>query len=376
MSDMAGHNAWVTDLLTNMAGAETAAKEKCPILLNVIKFSCQQLDSPRLLEGACRLMAQTGQQDHRLKPIVAAIGMDLAIQSMRRFPWDKKVQQMCAAALGAGMSLYQFDVMEAAGQRGAVELVLDAQRRWPTDPSMQMGGLQGCFNDFSYANRQRWQEAGGIDYALQTIRNHYNNSEVVLQCWYVFSSGTQSPNQRAFVEKGGIPLAMSSMRDHAQYPRAREEIMQALRAIGQADASYRDQLVEAGFLQSLAAAMREVPLDVHTQSPACANVAILTATPEHRAAAVRAGAAELAFTAVRRFPEMVSSVNWAFDDQYTVYEDCLEALANMAPDPEAQKRLAGLGDLNQTVALALRNRPSSPRVQLFGQQILKTLQVI
>mmetsp|Transcript_74342 Transcript_74342/g.210387 ORF Transcript_74342/g.210387 Transcript_74342/m.210387 type:complete len:242 (+) Transcript_74342:498-1223(+) len=235
---------------------------------------------------------------------------------------------------------------------------------------MQLGGAQGWLN-LSYANRLRWREAGGVEHTAQTIRSHFDNGEVVLQCWYAFSSGTRSPNERAFVDAGGIRLAMHSMTDHANYKNVREEVMKALRAIGLANADWRKKLVEAGFLHKLIRAMREVPLDLHTQWAACANLAILTADSlAYRAVAAREGAAELALAAMRRFPKMISSADGPPDDQYTVYEDCLEALTNLARDPDARRRLAQFDGLEQEVWAAMQSRLESPRAQAAGQRAL------
>jgi len=273
------------------------------------------------------------------------------------------------------MSLYQLDIMEEAGRLGAVELVLDMERRWRNDPSMQQLGLNGCFNDFSYTNRERWQKAGGITYNMETIRRHYNNSEVVLQCWFAFSSGTQAPNQRAFVEAGGIEEGMRCMKDHKSYSRVREEIMQAMRAVGSCDKceEFANRLVAEGFLENIATAMREVPLDIHTQSPACANVAILSRTNvTHRARAIKDGLVELSMKAVHAFPSMVSSVDWAFNDQYTVYEDCLEALANLVKDKEGLRILKEIPGATADIAQAME-RKKTPLVLFQGGKLLALL---
>lgn len=375
MFQMSKHQEWVADLFADRAAAQAACEKSYPMPLAAIKKALANPDVLGFQFEACAAIATIGNNDHNSKPYIAAAGgIEVATEAMRRFPMDKNLQLLCAHALGGGMSLYQFDVQQEAGKAGAVELVLDAQRRFPDDPHMQFGGESGCFHDFSEDNRLRWQKAGGVEYNMQTILRHFNNSAVVEQCWYAFSSGTQRPNEYRFVEDGGIELGIRSMREHARHGRIREETMQAMRAVGRAGADNRQHLAEAGFLEELVKTMQEVPLDVHSQSPACANIAIVTrSSPERRARAVKAGATELALKAVRTFPDMVSSVDWAFDDQYTVYEDCLQALAELVHDEGGKAILANIGTGKDDIKTALKNKPLSPSVQAYSHQILAAL---
>mmetsp|Transcript_22980 Transcript_22980/g.48863 ORF Transcript_22980/g.48863 Transcript_22980/m.48863 type:complete len:415 (-) Transcript_22980:99-1343(-) len=375
MFQMYQHQEWVKDLFANRTAAQAACEKSYPIQLAAVKMALAHPDVYLFQSEACSALTALGNLDHESKPYIAAAGgIEVATEAMRRFPMDKNLQLTCAHALSNGMSLYQFDVQQEAGKAGAVELVLDAQRRFPDDPTMQFGGDSGCFHDFSKENRLRWQKAGGVEYNMQTILRHFNNSAVVEQCWFAFSSGTQTPNEYRFVEDGGIELGVRCMREHGPERRIREETMQAMRAVGRAGADNRQHLAEAGFLEELVKTMQEVPLDVHSQSPACANIAIMTKdSPERTARAVKAGATELALKAVRTFPDMISSVNWAFDDQYTVYEDCLEAVAQLAHDEDGKAILASIGSARDDIETALHNKPSSPQVQVYSHQILAAL---
>lgn len=240
---------------------------------------------------------------------------------------------------------------------------------------MQQGGSSGCFHDFSKENRLRWQKAGGVEYNMQTIRDHFNDSAVVEQCWFAFSSGTQYPNEQRFVDAGGIELGVESMKAHGPDRRIREETMQAMRAVGVAKEEYRQRLADAGYIEELTRALREVPLDVHTQSPACSNIYILAKdAPKRAERAIKSDGIELAVKAVRDFPDMVSSVNWAYDDQYTVYEDCLAALVSLQATRAGLERLSSVSHVREVIQTALDNRGSrSPRVREYGDLLLTRL---
>lgn len=336
----------------------------------------EEPDSPVSLASACADIGARGFADSSKDWMYDAGALEPILAALRRFPDDRNLQFSCCQAAG-GMSLYNKRTMEAAGKDGAVELVLGAMKRWPQDPEMQLGGLQGCFMDFSAANRLRWQQAGGIEANLQSIRNHYNNSAVVLQACYAFSSGTQEPNTEAFVKAGAIDLLVQVMRDHPTGFRVREEIMQAMKAVG-SNPQTRPALARTSYAREVVAAMRDAPMDFHQQSPGCANVAILAASNATlRAQFVEAGAPEAALAALRAFPEMLRhrQVDWpeAYDKQYTVYEDCTEALAALSSDAEARARLKKAG-ASEEVAGMMRLLPENLRVQAAGAALLKALE--
>jgi len=154
--------------------------------------------------------------------------------------------------------------------------------------------------------------------------------------------------------------------------------MQAMRALSSCPGcgDLQDALVQAGFLENIATAMTEVPMDIHIQSPGCANVLALTArSAAHRSRAVEDGLAELALKAVRSFPNMISSVAWAFDDQYTVYEDCVGALASLAQDERGKAVLREAG-ASQDVRAALQKKPTSPILAYEAAEVLKALDAV
>lgn len=288
--------------------------------------------------------------------------VDAGIRAMRNFPTDMAVQRACSHALGM-MSLFDFRVQTAAGEKGAVELVVNAMKAWPMEPSMQMGGDSGCFMDFSEANRQRWQDAGGIELNLQSIRNHYGSPQTVVQAWYAFSSGTQTPNAPRFVQGGGIELAKKCMEDFGPDNRIREETMQATRNVGTHSAEFRNLLADIGMIPLYVTALHEAPYDMHQASPGCANIAILaTHNATHRATAVEANATAEAFRAIKNFESMSSPIDWAYDAQYTVYEDCMDALVALARHPLARQYLVEAGAL--TYIRTLRgNNPENGRLR-------------
>lgn len=376
MGDMSRSQDWLVNLLNNPKEGEKAAEEHVPYEFHLIKTARQYDPGNRIHTlQACKAIHAKGNMNHANKPYLAAAGgIDMIISALRRFHDDKSVLKECIRALGGGLILYQYDLQEYAGNLGGVELVLDAQRKFKEDPKMQLGGESGCFHDFSHANRERFQKAGGIEYLIETIDRHFDNPEVVLNCWFAFSSGTQTPNERHFVEAGGIPAAIKSMTVHAKYSRVREEAMQSLRAVERCAGcgDLQAQLVQAGLIPILVKAAKDVPMDVHTQSPVCANLAHLTsANDTQRHMAIEEGAVRLAVKAVENFPQMVSSVNWAFDDQYTVYEDCLEALANMVLDFSAVVELRSL-NAQDVIQTAMKNKPKQ-RVKMAGWAILENL---
>lgn len=355
--------------------ALSAARTGVPLVQLLAMASMWLLpDSRDTQHAGCASVAQYSHQNHVGKFWLYNLGgLHPLLRAMRRFPDDKDLQLVCAYGVG-GLSLFAYDIMSAAGDHGAVELVVELMRKWPDDPRTQIGGVHGCFMDFSSVNRARWEKAGGMELNVAAIRNHYENAEVQFTSWCAFSSGTQEPNQEKFAEIGGIELSVQVMRDHPKSFRVREEVMQSNRAVGMKAAHLRERQVAAGWIEEVATAMKDAPLDMHQQSPGCANLVILASNNEtHRDRAIAAGAVELALEAVKNFPRMYSPLQWEYDAQYTVYYDCISLLRHLAKNSTARERLLKAGAAAD-VGSVMRGRPSDQQVQYEGAIILDILQ--
>jgi len=342
----------------------------------------------------CRILHWLSGQTPTNKDYMLYVGaVDATLDAMRNHKGAPKLQAQCAEAV-SGMSLYSLNVQTAAGKKGAVELVVDMMKRWPQDPSVQKGGNSGCFMDFSWENRKRFADHGGIEVMLAAIENHWNNSEVVVQSWYGFSSGTQAPNAERFVKAGGLKSGVKCMRGHAKSYRVREEVMQAFRTPLMTNEAARTALADAGYLQDLVDTMHDSPMDYHQISPACANIFYLAARNKtHRQIAHKVGATRVALKALVEYPQMKPTVGWApeFDAQYTVDDDCLRVLVALSTVCEAHRSLMdanaaevvrgvlarrGLGTGSASHAdFAMQGWGSSTHVVLkLGRRLLKTLE--
>jgi len=256
---------------------------------------------------------------------------------MRRFKDNKALQFACAQTLGS-QTLFHAANSEIAGQLGAVEEILDIMRRFSDDPQAQLASTSGCFMDLSYDNRVRWKKAGGMETALAAMRNHYWNHTVHFEVWCAFSSGTKDPNEEHFVGLGGIETVVQVMKDHPKSYRVREECMQSMRQVGEFSAAHRSRAYDAGFYDMVIVAMRDAPFDLHQVSSGCANLNIAaTDNATIIEALVEAGAVELLFQAVVDFPRMIPPNKWVYDDQYTIYYECIMGMARMARRSEAAK---------------------------------------
>jgi len=297
---------------------------------------------PVHLAATCGELYQLARTFPTNKDWLVDVGVvDAVLMAMRRFPRLKLVQRFCAQAVSE-MSLFAIKVQTAAGQKGVVELVVDMMRRWSEDPEMQVGGHSGCFMDFTRDNRLRFKLYGGIEVLMDAIRNHMDHESPVLQAWFGFSSGTQEPNTQHFVDAGGIELAVESFRRHPKAYRVREEIMQALRPPLLTNREVRNTLGKMGYINDLAAAMQDAPLDFHQIAPACASLAMLTSENRtHRLLAQAAGVTQLALKAIVEYPQMKSIADWspAFDSQYAVYDECLRVLVVMLSECDAHRYL-------------------------------------
>jgi len=321
-------------------------------------------------KASCGVIGARADQDTQKDWFLDLGGFDPPIDALRRFPDDEELQLLCEGAI-ASMCLYNKRNMEAAGDKGAVELTVGIMRKWSEDPRAQIGGNMGCYMDFSETNRARWAKAGGIELNIASIDRFFNDSGVLVQAWYAFSSGTQPPNAERFVAAGGIERALRTMEHHPTGFRVREETMQAMRQVGLTPA-LSHKAIDMGWLKWVVTALRDAPTDLHQQSAGCANLAIYASqNTTHRSVAVREGAAEVAMAGLQNFARMKSGAGWpaAYDMQYTVREDCLEALAALAPDPEGQARLQAAGAAVTAQALMEEN-PLNIRIQLAGRKFL------
>jgi len=320
------------------------------------------------------VLAQRGYADSNKDWMLSLGGINASVEAMRRFPEDKGVQLACAGAAG-GQSLFNRGNMALAGELGAVELVVAIMRRWPEDPTTQIGGVSGCFMDFSAVNRDRWARAGGIELNIASVRTHYSRPDVVVQAAYGFSSGTHSPNEQRFADAGGIELVVDLMRDHAKSVRVREECMQATRPLVELSDSLRAHVVEAGYIPWLVATMRDAPTDKHQLQLACANLRELAGrNATHLAMAVKGGAAPLALRAVREASGMGADGTHQeyIEASYTVREDCTELLAVLAGDDQARQELLQ-ANATQELTTLLQQQPSNKRFQVKARELLHKL---
>lgn len=282
---------------------------------------------PAILEMSCNILSRRGYVDSNKDWILETDAIPLSIQAMRRFPDSKAVQHSCAAAL-AGISLFSFKTQTAAGEAGAVELVVDMIRRWPMDPHMQEFGMCGCFNDFQPLNRERFAKAGGWELAMAALRNHPSDEFVVVQVGYVTSSGTQEPNAQAFADVGGIEMTLAAMKAHAHESRVREEYIGGMQAVLRHSEDLRNRAVKAGWIPEILAAMRDSPMDMHLMTWSCIALHVL-AEKNHtfRNMIAGAGATQLALDAVQNTPAMLEHLGsdghpLYAETQYTVGKSC------------------------------------------------------
>jgi len=328
---------------------------------------------PKIIEAGCNIIHGRGYTDPNKDWFLDIKGLEPVIEALESFPVVKGVQLACSQAV-ASMSLYNKRTMEAAGEGGVVELLVNIMRRWPEDPQMQIGGASGCFMDYSSANRARWASEGGIEVNMASIVRFFDNPEAVLQGWFAFSSGAQPPNTERFAEAGGIELAIRTMRAHAKSYRVREEVMQAMRQVGKiSDLSLR--AVNKGWLEEVMKALKDAPSDMHQQSVGCANLAVYSGrNASFREKAVRLGAADVALEALRAFPKMISPASWpkSFETQYTVREDCVDCLAQLSLDLEGAKMLRE-AQVTSEISMLLWQHPLNTRLQTSGGVLLSKL---
>eukprot|EP00316_Scyphosphaera_apsteinii_P019996 CAMPEP_0119343880 /NCGR_PEP_ID=MMETSP1333-20130426/106682_1 /TAXON_ID=418940 /ORGANISM="Scyphosphaera apsteinii, Strain RCC1455" /LENGTH=633 /DNA_ID=CAMNT_0007356297 /DNA_START=1865 /DNA_END=3767 /DNA_ORIENTATION=+ len=196
------------------------------------------------------------------------------IVALEAFPDDKSLAQVCSSAI-LMLNLFTVDTATRAGELGGVERVLAVQKRWPNDPAMQTGGVQGSFMDMVPANRVKWAEAGGIDECFASIKRFYaralagdtNATDAVLQCTYALSSGCQAPNEHRVVASGHIPFLVQVHREFGTAFRVAEEINQCTRVLATSQEG-ADALAAAGYIEQLVGEMHAKP-DRYRVSPGC-----------------------------------------------------------------------------------------------------------
>jgi len=299
------------------------------------------LDRFSQLSG-CGMIGWRGGQDTRKDWMLEAGAVDVVVAALRAFPQDKQLQIQCGGSV-SGACLFNRPLSLRAGELGAVELLIDIMRRWPEDPKCQIGGMSGGFMDFSGENRARWAAYGGVEVNLDSIRRFYNNSEVVLQAMYGFSSGTED-NDLLVAMGGGLELFMQILRDHVHGYRVPEETFQAIKFVKHP--KLQSRLMELGFPTRAVEVMRELSTDRFMQDPACVCLNAFAPNATQRSIMVKSGVVEVAFDAAFGYDQHQGE---AKDTEHAVYDgyrpdtSCMQVVASLGREPEGRARLLKLG---------------------------------
>jgi len=263
--------------------------------------------------------------------------------------------------------------MAAAARAGAVEELVQSMSRFPEDPEMQQASNLGLLLVRSPENRIRWAAAGGIEANAASIRRLYNDSSIQYNAWCLFASGTGEPNEVRFHDAGGIELAVQVLRDHMDSLPIREQVLNSMRAISAHSDRLRSAVLASGFVEAAVQASRQTPGELSQQALVCGNFGNLAEGDEgHREALLAAGAIDVAALAVRTAPDMRRPADGEQGVRYTVYGECFKALEALALSEKARPVVAAAVTREEIIA-GMRAEPEDWKVQTGGSALLRLL---
>jgi hypothetical protein len=234
-----------------------AIPERVHHVVQLMKASLSLRDTAVLTQSitaGCDVLNSASIAEVQKEWVLTAGAFETVIRAMRTFTDHMDLQYSCSLAL-RGMSLYHKRAQEFAGDLGAVELVVEAMKRWPLVPKMQLGVVSSSFMEFSAQNRQRWANAGGFEQNMRSIQVHYGNGTTVLSGCASFSTGADTPNRKLFMRSGGVQLLLGVWRDHADVHHMREKISQTFLHLAKDGPEGQSHLVSKGYIGMLAQAM-------------------------------------------------------------------------------------------------------------------------
>mmetsp|Transcript_64457 Transcript_64457/g.181359 ORF Transcript_64457/g.181359 Transcript_64457/m.181359 type:complete len:445 (+) Transcript_64457:84-1418(+) len=186
-----------------------------------------------------------------------------AIEAMKLYPNNVQVQLACADTLGS-MALWNPAARATMGDHGAVEVIADALKRFPSDVAVQfkcssLGSFADVDDVVGPANLVRVEETGVIRTVLQAFDDHIHNVTMAMSALSFLSGACLSSKMKQEMVGRGFPTKLVLvMRDYAGTLAPEEAVRgEALGVLSRCfmDAPMFDRMVHAGLIEAIVGTM-------------------------------------------------------------------------------------------------------------------------